>query len=229
MKITSYGDSFIFGIDMADAEMIPYTPGRPSQHSWPALLAKHHDWPYRCRAYPGCGNLLIAERLLANIDQLIEDRSTVIVGWTWIDRFDYNNIRKKDSWETIRPVDETELAKTYYRDLHSEYRDKLTSLMTIKLAIDTLKQHDIPFIMTYMDELLFDQRWHTSDSIEYLQKYIKPYMTTFDDQTFLDWSRRHGYPIGPGGHPIEAAHRAAADYMITVFDKQNTIDRLHPS
>ena len=225
MKITSYGDSFIFGTDLADAEMIPGTPGKPSQKSWPALLAQHLGYKYRCRAYPGCGNLLIAERLFANIDQLLEDHSTVVIGWTWIDRFDYNDIRKKDSWETIRPVDATAVAKTYYQDLHSEYRDKLTSLMTIKLTIDTLRQNAIPFIMTYMDELLLDQQWHTSNSIEYLQNYIKPYMTTFEGQTFLDWSRNRGYPIGPGGHPVEQAHLAATDYMIKVFDKQNTIDR----
>lgn len=218
MKITSYGDSFIFGIDMTDAEMIPDTAGTPSRHTWPALIAQQLGWPYRCRAYPGCGNLLIAERLLLNIDQLLEDKSTVVVGWTWIDRFDYNNISKKDSWETIRPVDQTAVATTYYRDLHSEYRDKLTSLMTIKLTIDTLKQNNIPFVMTYMDELLFDQRWHTSRSIEFLQNYVQPYMTTFDGLTFLDWSRQNGYPIGPGGHPIEAAHLAAVDHMIKQFD-----------
>jgi hypothetical protein len=220
MKITSYGDSFIFGTDLADAELIPDTAGTPSQHTWPALLAQRLGYKYRCRAYPGCGNLLIAERLLLNIDQLLEDHSTVVVGWTWIDRFDYNNINKKDSWETVRPVDETDLAKTYYRDLHSEYRDKLTSLMTIKLTIDTLKQNNIPFIMTYMDELLFDQRWHISQSIKYLQDYVRPYMTTFEGQTFLNWSRSNNYPIGPGGHPVETAHLAAGDYIINVFENE---------
>jgi hypothetical protein len=220
MKIKSYGDSFVFGTDLADAEMIPNTPGTPSQQTWPALLAKHLGHKYHCRAYPGCGNLLIAERILLDVDQLCQEKSTVVVGWTWIDRFDYNDIRKKDSWETIRPVDETAIAKTYYCDLHSEYRDKLTSLMTIKLTIDTLEQNNIPFTMTYMDNLLFDQQWHTSNSVDYLQNYVKPYMTTFEGQTFLDWSRSNGYPIGPGGHPLESAHTAAADYMIKVVDKQ---------
>ena len=220
MKITSYGDSFIFGIDMIDAEMIPNTPGRPSQHTWPALLSQHLGYRYRCRAYPGCGNLLIAERILLDINRLAQEKSTVIIGWTWIDRFDYNDTSKDDSWNTIRPVDKAAIAKTYYRDLHSEYRDKLTSLMTIKLTIDTLKQNTIPFIMTYMDELLFDQRWHTSNSIEYLQNYVKPYMTAFEGQTFLDWSRSNNYPIGPGGHPLETAHQNAAGYMIKVFDKE---------
>jgi hypothetical protein len=225
MKIASYGDSFIFGIDLTDAEMIPNTPGKPSQQTWPALLARHLGYKYHCRAYPGCGNLLIAERIMLDIVQLSREKPTVVVGWTWIDRFDYNDPSKDDHWETIRPVDETAIAKTYYRDLHSEYRDKLTSLMTIKSTVDTLKQKDIPFIMTYMDNLLFDQRWHTSESIDYLQNYVKPYMTTFEEQTFLEWTKSNGYQIGPGGHPLEAAHQAAGDYVIKVFDKQNTIDR----
>ena len=220
MKLTSYGDSFIFGTDLADAEMIPNTPGTPSQHTWPALLARHLEYQYRCRAYPGCGNLLVAERIFLDINQLAQEKPIVVVGWTWIDRFDYNNINKTDSWETIRPVNETAVAKTYYQDLHSEYRDKLTSLMTIKLTIDTLKQNNVPFIMTYMDDLLFDQRWHTSNSIEYLQTYVKPYMTTFEGQTFLDWSRNNGYPIGPGGHPTETAHLSAGDYVIKQFNEE---------
>ena len=73
--------------------------------------------------------------------------------------------------------------------------------------------------MTYIDELLFDQQWHTSGSIDYLQDYVKPHMTTFEGQTFLDWSRANNYPISTTFHPLEAAHQAAADYMIKVFDK----------
>jgi len=213
MKITSYGDSFIFGIDLADAEMIPDTAGRPSQLSWPALLAHDRNWSYRCRAYPGCGNLLVAERIMLDMVQLAQDKPTVIVGWTWIDRFDYNDIRKIDTWETIRPAQNTAIAETYYRDLHSEYRDKLTSLMTIKLIIDTFKQNNIPFVMTYMDELLFDQRWHTSRSIEYLQNYVQPHMTQFDGMTFLDWSRSKGFEISAQSHPLESAHQAGFELI----------------
>jgi hypothetical protein len=213
MKITSYGDSFIFGIDLADAEMIPNTAGRASQLAWPALLAHDRDWSYHCRAYPGCGNLLVAERIILDMVQLARDKPTVVVGWTWIDRFDYNDIRKIDTWETIRPAQNTAIAETYYRDLHSEYRDKLTSLMTIKLIIDTFKQNDIPFVMTYMDELLFDQRWHTSRSIEYLQNYVQPHMTQFDGMTFLDWSRSKGFEISAQSHPLESAHQAGFELI----------------
>jgi len=214
MKITSYGDSFIFGIDLADAEMIPNTAGRPSQLAWPALLAHNRGWSYRCRAYPGCGNLLVAERIMLDMVQLAQDKPTVIVGWTWIDRFDYNDIRKIDTWETIRPAQNTAIAETYYRDLHSEYRDKFTNLGYIKLAVDTLTQKQIPFLMTYMDELLFDQRWNTSAAVADLQEYVHTYMTKFNGMTFLDWSRKNGYPETQLWHPLEQAHDAAADYLL---------------
>ena len=224
MNLTSYGCSFIFGMDLHDAEMIPTTAGDPSQHTWPAKLAQHLGLDYRCRAYPGCGNLLIAERVLLDLDRLRNNTQLVVVGWTWIDRFDYNNPDNFDGWNTVRPSANDDRAEFYYKKLHSEYRDKLTSLLTIKSVIDVLKQNNLPFVMTYMDDLLFDTRWHTSKSIQYLQNYIKPYMTTFENQTFLPWSKSHGYAISPTLHPLEQAHAAAGDYMITVFDKQKTND-----
>ena len=123
------------------------------------------------------------------------------------------------------PGDDNSLAQVYYRDLHSEYRDKLTSLSYIKLTIDTLKQLGIKFIMTYMDDLLFDQRWHITPAVLDLQEYIKPYMVTFEGQSFLDWSRAHGYPETKTWHPLEEAHKAAGNYIIKVFDTQKTVDQ----
>jgi hypothetical protein len=97
--------------------------------------------------------------------------------------------------------------------------------MTVKVVIDTLKQKGIPFIMTHMDDLMFDQQWHSNGATRDLQAYIKPYIKTFEGKTFLDWSRENGYPESALWHPLDEAHRAAGDYMIKVFDKQNIIDR----
>ena len=222
MNLTSYGCSFIFGIDIDDAEMIPDTAGKPSNKTWPAGLANHLGLQYRCRAYPGCGNLLIAERVLLDLERLCDNTELVVVGWTWTDRFDYNNPNNTDNWNTVRPSEIDTRAQFYFRDLHSEYRDKLSSLIVIKMIIDTLKQKNIPFLMTYMDPLLFDQQWHVSKSITYLQDYVRPYMTLFENLTFLEWCKSKKFELSPTWHPLEKAHRAAADYMITVFDKQNT-------
>jgi hypothetical protein len=117
-------------------------------------------------------------------------------------------------WGTIMPTDSTDVAQTYYRNLHSEYRDKLTSLTAVRITIDTLKSHNHPFIMTYMDELMFDKSYHSSPAVTLLQDYIKPSMHQFDGLNFVEWSKKNGHPIGTAAHPLEAAHEAAASYML---------------
>jgi hypothetical protein len=159
------------------------------------------------------------------LDQIANSDSTdlFVVGWTWIERFDYyvdnHGDLTVDPWNAIRPIDQGPVAQVYYRDLHSEFRDKFVSLTSIKLAIDTLQQHNIPFVMTSLDELLFDQRWHVSPAILSLQAYIKPFITNFDGKSFLEWTKDNEYPIGSGGHPLEAAHLAAGDYIIKRFNE----------
>ena len=223
MKLKSFGCSFIFGSELAD-------DGRdglyatPSQLTWPAHLASHLNYNYECYARPGAGNLQILEQILNQSADNTQD--LFVIGWTWIDRFDYYPANptspSRSPWRTIMPVDTDELAKIYYRDVHSEYRDKFTCLSYIKLAIDTLNQKDIPFIMTYMDDLLVDQQWHTTPAVLDLQEYIKPHMTTFEGHSFLKWSRANGYPETEMWHPLEQAHAAASKVIINVFDKQNT-------
>ena len=66
--------------------------------------------------------------------------------------------------------------------------------------------------------------WQDPRSVTLLQDQIGPHLSWFDSKSFLDWSRSQGYPESATWHPLEQAHRAAADYMITFFDKQKTID-----
>jgi hypothetical protein len=224
MRLKSFGCSFIFGSELADdGHDGPYAT--PSQLTWPAHLARHLSRDYECYARPGSGNLQILENIL-NQAATSDATDLFVIGWTWIDRFDYYpvnpTIPSRSPWRTIMPIDTDALALVYYRDLHSEYRDKFTNLSYIKLAINTLQQKDIPFVMTYMDRLLFDQQWHTTPAVIDLQTAVKPSMTDFNGQTFLEWSRSHGYKETAAWHPLEEAHQAAGEYMITVFDKQNT-------
>jgi hypothetical protein len=103
--------------------------------------------------------------------------------------------------------------------------DKLASLMTIRTVIDSLRERNFPFVMTYMDDLLFDRSCNTTPAIQILQDYVKPYMTQFEGKTFLDWSRSHDYPESANWHPLEQAHAAGAKLMVQAFDKQNTNGR----
>jgi hypothetical protein len=210
MQLKSFGCSFIFGNDLPD-DNNGNLYGTVSRYTWPSLVAKQLGYDYSCYAYPGIGNLRILDRLLLQINADIQP-ALFVINWTWIDRFDHQDADLK--WHTIMPVDTSQTANFYYRNLHSQYRDKLTTLMAIKLAIDTLKAKNLPFIMTYMDELIFETQWHAGPGIYDLQEYVRPYLTKFDDQTFLDWGRDNGFPISPTLHPLEQAHQEAANYII---------------
>jgi hypothetical protein len=225
MKLKSFGCSFIFGSELADdGENGLYATG--SCLAWPALLAQHWGYDYQTYSRPGSGNLQITERIL---NQAVNIESALyVIGWTWIDRFDYvsetaskwpADLSKSGSgwgtgWKTIMPVDNTSVAKTYYRYLHSEYQDKLNTLISIRTVIDVLQSKNLPFIMTYIDELMFDTQWHVSPAVLELQEYIRPHMTCFGGQNFLEWSKQQGYPISAAAHPLEEAHAAAAQYIL---------------
>jgi len=202
-QIKSFGCSFVYGSDLADSG------SAASQSTWPALLAQQHNWNYTCYARPGRGNAFILDQVLQHA--IIDDSALVVVGWSWIDRYDY--IDDCEFWQTLRPSQNTMESHFYYKHLHSQYLDKLKTLSYVKTAIDALTQHGIPFVMTYMDELLLEKEWHTTPATECLQQYIKPHLTTFDGDTFLTWSQNQGYKISPELHPLESAHAAAANYI----------------
>ena len=211
MKLKSFGCSFVFGTDLADANdggtqlLI-----QPSNNTWPARIAQHLGYDYECFAWAGLGNLQILERVLSQVNT---EPSVFVVNWTWTDRFDY--VQAHDNcWITTRPTCTSEQAQYYYRHFHSQYQDKLTTLINIKLVIDTLQQHGHQIVMSYMDDLIFETQWHVSPAVLELQDYVRPFMTTFEGKTFLQWCQHHGYRINERMHPLEDAHKAAANYLI---------------
>jgi hypothetical protein len=220
MILKSFGCSYIFGSELSDdGKNGAYATG--SRLTWPILVAQHYNYQFdRTYARPGSGNLQILERLMSQLAGPVNDETICIIGWTWINRFDY--CTEKSSWPglpwaTLMPTDTSETARIYYQDLHSEIQDKLVNLLYIRQAIDILKEKSIPFIMTYMDQLLFDTRWHTTPAVTELQNYVKPYMTTFDGLNFQEFSKKNKYPISDIGHPLEQAHSAASEYIIQNF------------
>jgi hypothetical protein len=198
--IVSCGDSFFYGSDLQD----------PKQ-SWPGLIAKKLGHDYHCLAQPGVGNLNILKQVLEAKEQF-GDTAILLINWTWIDRFDYVST-EDEQWHTVRPsLDDPVRDPAYYRLFHSERADKFTNLVYISQAIQALR--GCRYLMTYMDHLLFDTQWHAPDYVKVLQNQVKPYLKTFDGQTFLEWSRAQGYPESHHWHPLEPAHIAAADYWL---------------
>lgn len=204
--IKSFGCSFFYGSDLSDCQLTP------SNLTWPALLAQHKNTSYQCYAKPGAGNLFILNSIL---EQTASD-DLFLINWTWIDRCDYIDAQT-ESWQALRPAEDTDLEKFYFRTLHSQYKDMLTNLGYIKLAIDYLLDNNIKFTMTYMDYLLFETvnpNWHNPGAVTYLQNKIRPYLKDFDGHNFLDWSKNNGYQVSKRWHPLEQAHALAAQFML---------------
>lgn len=224
MKLKSFGCSLIFGSDLADDGRHGLV-ATPSQFTYPALIAKRKGMMYSCHARPGAGNFEILNRIA---EQVATGQPAVyVINWTWIDRFSY--IDKAESsgihpynpwgWRSIMPIFETQAAKIYYRDLHSQMRDQMETLLCMKTAIDLILQNQGSFIMTSTDALTWEVESWCPSVMAWLQNQIKPYVSTFEGDNFINWSRRNDFAISDGLHPLEDAHRAAADLILDHWDQ----------
>ena len=219
MKLRSFGCSFVYGSDLDDCRHVGID-SYPSMKTWPALISARLGWEYVCHAHGGSGNLGILDRIIKSIKS--NKISFYCINWSYIDRFGYNDlnggITGMNDWKSLTPQSSNLAGKIYYRDLHSEYRDKLTSLIYIKTAIDFLKENKCPFIMTFIDPLILDKQYHVNHGTTLLQNSVCDYLYDFEGMNFLDWSRHHGYKISPQNHPLEDAHQAAAEYLMPRID-----------
>lgn len=208
MVLKSFGCSFTWGTELSDCPATT-TAKSYSQKTWPALAAAHLRIEYQCYARGGAGNLYIVDQVL-NQAATQTTPALYIINWTWIDRFDYCD-PSDNQWHSILPNSDS--SEYYYKNLHSQYRDKLTTLSQIKLVIDTLTQKNIQFVMTNLDELIFETDWHTSPGIQDMQNYILPHITTFNGGNFLNWCKENNFEISKLWHPLDDAHLAAFEYF----------------
>lgn len=205
MKLKSFGCSFIYGSELANKD-----------HTWPAIIATRVGLEHENHGIEGAGNLRIMESILTHA---CED-DVCVVQWSWIDRFDFVTI-DNEQWHSIVPSDTDINADFYYRNLHSQYRDMLTNLVFIKTALEHLRLVGARYVMTYMDHLLFEtvqDNWHHSRAVTGLQQQIQPHTTLFDGLTFLEWSRTNYYSESALWHPLDDAHKAAADFMQPIIE-----------
>ena len=223
MKLKSFGCSFIYGTELQVNLKENNCIGSPlSYNTWPSLVADHYQLEFENYAWPGIGNLRILEQVLTQAE--LEDPAFFIIGWTWLDRFDFID-PINESWDTVRPGGDTKLNKIYYKNFYHQYHTMLTNASYISTAINVLNSKNIPFCMTLMDNTLFDPinpNWQDPYALRILQRSIAPYITWFDNMDFLSWSRKNNYPISEAWHPLEQAHVVASKYIINIFDIQKT-------
>jgi hypothetical protein len=214
--LKSFGCSFVYGSDLPDSNIEPtdYVTGFvPSNLTWPALISKQLNLTHECYALPGQGNFKIYSDILANSYR--DEKSVFVINWTWIDRFDY--VDSEGYWKTLRPANENQEQRFYYRHLHSQLSDMITSASYIVAAAEHLKSLNCPYIMTYMDYNLLtpiDPTWHDPRYLEVLQEKLGKILVDFNGNNFLDWSRANNFAVSKSWHPLETAHAAAADYWL---------------
>lgn len=227
MLVKSFGCSFIFGNDLHD-DGRESAWATASRHTWPALVAKSLSADYACYAKGGAGNLLILDRVLLHAAD--GDRDCLyVVAWSYACRHDYvrsdsyhrarSGDQYLDLWSTLQPINTDAVSQHYYRELQSPYSDKLQSLIYINMAIHELHRRQIPFVMTVMDDNLFDTSWDAPLNIRELQDHARPYVTWFQGKNFLDWSRDQSFEISANLHPLEPAHQAAHDLLLPQCEK----------
>ena len=201
---------------------IPVVGNPASQYTWPARLSGELNLKYECHAWPGRGNFFIASQVL---DQLARNECALyVINWTWIDRHDFiSTDPKADPWQTLMPGKKAhEHADFYYRYLHSELRDKMSCLQLIKLVVLELLAAEQPFIMTYLDPLIFDQNYHVTPGMLTQQAFVKPLMLHWelDNHDAVNWS---GWAAQQGHELSEYYHLLASGHEL-VF--QNVLSRL---
>jgi len=209
-KLHAFGDSFTYGSDLIDCVD---SDNKHSNNTWTALLARNKSLEYVCHAYPGISNQTIVRDFFNSL-HLINKDDFVVVNWTWVNRWDfYNQIDHK--WESIRPDSENSVFyKDYIKYFQSELWDKLETLKAINLLQAVLKNNNnIKFVMTCVDSLAFDTRWHCPTYIRNLQNNTIDNITWFNDLGFYDWARKNKYTISDKWHPMEDAHKDAFEYI----------------
>lgn len=217
-RIVSFGDSFVFGTELYN--------NQDGSRSWPALIARDLGVEYTTCAEPGCGNEAITRQILDYFSSNEKTNVLAVVNWTWTQRWDFYLGQDNEKWFTLGPLC---VPHRYYEVLDREQSkrvvdfakdygcasllwNKMRSLQTITVAQEYLQRNSISTVQTYMDYEIFNQDTHAPGYIKELQQFIKPKLQTWQGKNFLDWSRDHGYAItDPGLHPLEDAHKAAAD------------------
>jgi hypothetical protein len=216
-KIVSFGDSFVFGSELKN--------NHDGQKSWIGLAAKDIGVEYVTFSQPGCGNENIARQVLSYFEQNPGHDVLAIINWTWAIRYDFYHIGT-ENWFTLGPTcvpgkledklppDEAHRVIDFYRDYlgNSTIWDRWRSLQAMYVTQCYLKNKGITSIQTHMDFEIFDQTFHSPEYIKELQRLVKQEVVDFEGLSFLDWSWKNGFMVTqPGLHPLEDAHRAAAD------------------
>ena len=224
-KIFAVGDSFTRGDELSDCHHSDniYPHETYSLSTWPSLIAQDLNIDYECRAVGGRGNTWINW----TVNQIVSRSQDclVIVNWSYFGRFDFLDL--DDHWQTLTPSHNDISEKEYYKNIDNDLWNLNRNLQLMYSTFSMLENNAFDFISTCQDSafkstvdslrsvnpIMGHKNWKRS--LKPLIDFVVPRITEFEELSFRDWSSKHDFPIGPGGHPLEKAHIEAARYINT--------------
>jgi len=227
MKVLAAGDSFIYGVDLADCQ----TKNQHSLLTWPALLADE----YVCIATPGTSNDAIARAVIDYCENNHTD--FVVVQWTFPWRFGMKfiepigwfefdlNVKKETSASHLI---ENFLIEFYKVAGTTEYWPVYSTLKEIVLLQQYLKSKKIPYLFTSVYDIIFKSLTAIYDARD---KHAKNLYNLIDQDSWYWWPNQEGfyqwaitnkYNVGVTQHPLEQAHADAAELIRSKFNELAT-------
>jgi hypothetical protein len=227
MILVAGGDSFIWGSELADS---PH--GGPlgySRKTYPALLASDE---YVCAAYPGNANNAIS-RMSIDVLSKITEPKFLLVQWTYPQRAEFrfgNDWASINSWHTSQQ----EFSKQYFKHVgDSEYYEVYSILKEILFLQQYCQINNIPYMFLTADNHFYCHENHRRSrdiSIDNLYSQINwnnwfffpsgvHANETLAPRGFYQWAVENKYKVGAEGHPLEAAHRDAAELIKEKFNE----------
>jgi hypothetical protein len=212
-KVIAIGDSFLAGSELQQFDL-----------TWPGLFAKKYNLKYQCLSQPGHTSQYVLRTLFESLSTEI-DKCIYIIHWPSAIRFEYVD-KENDNWVQLNPNSiifgnqySNSIQKLYYQHINSLLLDKWHTLLIIYAAIQALDKTNHQYVLTTVDDFLFDTKFHNPLYVEFLQKACKDKIYWFDNKTFTKWSTDHNFKFGRYGHPLEKAHQAAFEYFEPVFNQ----------
>ena len=230
MILVAAGDSFTWGSELADSR--GGGPNGYSQNTYPALLAKEYSMAYYCAAYPGDANNAISRRAISACESNRQSKF-LLVTWTYPQRAEF---RFKDGWSSVNSwhTNHQEFSENYFKHVgNNEYYEIYNVLKEIVYLQQYCECNDVPYLFMTADNHFYQhenyQRSHDTDIDNLYNQIDWSRWFWFDPGTeanetlaprgFYQWAVENKYSVGKQGHPLEQAHKDAAELIKEKFNE----------
>lgn len=231
--LISGGDSFIYGLDLID---VPEGQWRPSNLTWPALLAEHLGRTYSCTAVPGLSNSAVARRVMLDCHRHRDQDIMVAVSWTYLNRYEFRfaydpwldqaskdtygqwysfntqDLQNRPQSNHLRDVDPStvKFIRDFYLHVgHDDIYEYYATLREIVQLQNYLQKAKIPYMFTLAHNFFFKDINDANISMLLDQIDWDHWYFFPPHQGFVQWAASENYPCRDE-HPIETAHEMAA-------------------